>query len=157
MKVAVSQTPRVCRVLHRACNLMNLWSSLTTREAHVPIFDFVADRDQLEQLCAAKMIFEMDERFLNFCDQSAALAGTLRGVIRTRQRFPTDAFQRLRDAFPCVIASIREFAEYIPLQQEMFDLVVIDEASQVSVAQLSLPCFVRRRSSCSATGVSSRT
>ena len=125
-------------------NLMNLWSSLTTREARVPVFDFVADRDQLEQLCAAKMIFEMDERFLNFCDQSAALAGTLRGVIRTRQKFPTEAFQRLRDAFPCVIASIREFAEYIPLQQEMFDLVVIDEASQVSVAQ-AFPALLRAK------------
>jgi superfamily I DNA and/or RNA helicase len=43
-----------------------------------------------------------------------------------------------------VIASIREFAEYIPLQQEMFDLVVIDEASQVSVAQ-AFPALLRAK------------
>jgi hypothetical protein len=125
-------------------NLMNLWNSLVAREAKVPVFDFVAERDQLEQLCAAKMVFEMDERLLNFCDESAALARTLRRVIRTRQKFPTEAFERLRDAFPCVIASIREFAEYIPLHQQMFDLVVIDEASQVSVAQ-AFPALLRAK------------
>ena len=124
--------------------LSGLWRSLSGREAKIPQFDFVGDRDKLEQLCAAKMTFEMDGRFLQFTEQSAATAKILASVVRQKQKFPTDTFQKLRDAFPCIIASIREFAEYIPLEQEMFDLVVIDEASQVSVAQ-AFPALLRAK------------
>lgn len=125
-------------------NFMHLWSSLTAREARIPQIDFVAERDQMEQLCAAKMTYEMDARFINFVRNKAATAKALAGVIRSRQKFPTETFQELRDAFPCIIANIREYAEYIPLEQGMFDLVVIDEASQVSVAQ-AFPALLRAR------------
>src|SRR5207245_8850013 len=50
----------------------------------------------------------------------------------------------LKEAFPCIIAGIREFAEYVPLQQEIFEVVVIDEASQVSVAQ-AFPALLRAK------------
>jgi hypothetical protein len=123
-------------------NFMHLWNSLTAREARIPQIDFVAERDQVEQLCAAKMTYEMDARFINFVRNKAATAKSLAGVIRSRQKFPTETFQELRDAFPCIIANIREYAEYIPLEQGMFDLVVIDEASQVSVAQ-AFPALLR--------------
>ena len=39
---------------------------------------------------------------------------------------------------------IRDYAEYVPLEQGLFDLVVIDEASQVSIAQ-AFPAFVRAK------------
>jgi len=42
------------------------------------------------------------------------------------------------------LAGIRDYAEYIPLEPEMFDLVIIDEASQVSIAQ-SLPALLRAK------------
>lgn len=125
-------------------NFMHLWNSLTAREARIPQIDFVAERDQMEQLCAAKMTYEMDARFINFVRNKAATAKALAGVIRSRQKFPTETFQELRDAFPCIIANIREYAEYVPLEQGMFDLVVIDEASQVSVAQ-AFPALLRAR------------
>jgi hypothetical protein len=43
-----------------------------------------------------------------------------------------------------MIAGIRDYAEYVPLEQGLFDLVIIDEASQVSIAQ-AFPAFVRVR------------
>jgi AAA domain len=125
-------------------NFAHLWISLTGHEATIPQLDFVAERNQLEQLCAAKMTYEMDTRFINFVRNKTATAKALAGVIRSRQKFPTETFQELRDAFPCIIANIREFAEYIPLEQNMFDLVVIDEASQVSVAQ-AFPALLRAK------------
>jgi superfamily I DNA and/or RNA helicase len=51
-------------------------------------------------------------------------------------------FQNLKKAFPCIIAWIRDYADYIPLEKNLFDLIVIDEASQVSIAQ-ALPAFIR--------------
>jgi len=43
-----------------------------------------------------------------------------------------------------VIAGIRDYAEYVPLEQGLFDIVVIDEASQVSIAQ-AFPAFIRAK------------
>ncbi len=124
--------------------LVELLILITGQESNVPRFDFVGNRTQLEQLCTTKMTLEMDSRFVRFVEQASATAKTLAAVIRAKQKFPRDAFERLRDAFPCIIASIREFAEYIPLYTGMFDLVVIDEASQVSVAQ-AFPALLRAK------------
>ena len=41
-----------------------------------------------------------------------------------------------------MIASLRDYAEFIPLEKDMFDLVIIDEASQVSIAQ-AFPALIR--------------
>ena len=43
-----------------------------------------------------------------------------------------------------MIAGIRDYAEYVPLEQGLFDIVVIDEASQVSIAQ-AFPAFIRAK------------
>jgi hypothetical protein len=68
----------------------------------------------------------------------------LRDIIRTKQRFPKDEFLKLKEAFPCILAGIRDYAEYIPLEPEIFDLVIIDEASQVSIAQ-AFPALLRAK------------
>ena len=54
------------------------------------------------------------------------------------------SFDVLRKAFPCIIAGLRDFAEFIPLEHDLFDLVIIDEASQVSIAQ-ALPAILRAK------------
>jgi superfamily I DNA and/or RNA helicase len=41
-----------------------------------------------------------------------------------------------------MLAGIRDYSEYIPLEKDLFDLIIIDEASQVSIAQ-SLPALIR--------------
>src|SRR3989442_5158967 len=90
------------------------------------------------------MTDEIDRRFVEFVEKSRTTAKTLGGVIKAKQQFPQDAFEGLKEAFPCIIAGIREFAEYVPLKQEVFDVVVIDEASQVSVAQ-AFPALLRAK------------
>lgn len=132
---------KACFALH---DYSALWQETCAREAAIPKFDFVGDRSRLEQLYASKMTHEMDGRFLNFVNESSATAKVLAKVVRSRQQFPRESFSKLRDAFPCIIAGIREFADYIPLERNMFDLVVIDEASQVSVAQ-AFPALLRAK------------
>ena len=44
--------------------------------------------------------------------------------------------------FPCIIASLRDYSNIIPLDKDIFDLVVIDEASQVNIAQ-AFPTLIR--------------
>lgn len=121
-----------------------LWWLVNTVMRRPPEFDYVTEKSKLEQLNTILMTHELDRRFLSFVDNKSATAKTLGGVIRAKKQFPQDKFSDLKEALPCVIASIREFAEYVPLQKEIFDVVVIDEASQVSVAQ-ALPAVLRAR------------
>ena len=110
----------------------------------LPDLDYLGRKSLLERLCTSRMSSMMDGRFLDFADNQKAKMKSLAGVIRQRAKFPTDHFAALRSAFPVILASIREFAEYMPLSRNLFDLVIIDEGSQVSVAQ-ALPAILRAR------------
>jgi len=90
------------------------------------------------------MTFLLDGRLIDFYENNKATARALRDIIRTKQRFPKDEFLKLKEAFPCILAGIRDYAEYIPLEPEIFDLVIIDEASQVSIAQ-AFPALLRAK------------
>jgi len=101
----------------------------------LPDLNYLGDKSKIELLCTAKMTGIVDERFLDFTDQQRAKMRALAGVISAREKFPPDHFEALRNAFPVILAGIREFAEYMPLSHGLFDLLIIDEGSQVSVAQ----------------------
>ncbi len=120
------------------------FQGLTAEFSSVPEMDFVGSRTKIEQLYSTRMANEIDGRFLSFVQQHRAEAKALGAVIKARQKFPEDRFDLLRSAFPVIIASIREFAEYMPLMPGLFDIVVIDEASQVSIAQ-ALPAILRAK------------
>lgn len=119
---------------------------LSTREAFVkvPQFDYVGTKDQLERLNTSVMNAHIDGRLISFMDNNRADARALSGIISQRQKFPEDKFGAVRESFPVMVAGIREFGEFMPLLPELFDVVVIDEASQVSVAQ-ALPALVRAK------------
>ena len=82
--------------------------------------------------------------FLEFYDNKKNDALAIRKIIREKQRFPLDKFADIQRAFPCIIAGLRDYAEFIPLERGLFDLVIIDEASQVSIAQ-ALPAIIRAK------------
>jgi len=99
---------------------------------------------QIENIVTMQMTYLMDERFVNFTDIYKADAKALKQVIKSKKKFPKDQFQKLKNAFPCILAGIRDYAEYIPLEPEIFDIVIIDEASQVSIAQ-AFPALIRAK------------
>ena len=121
-----------------------LWRKVGNTLASAPAFDYVGTKSKLEQIYTTQMAHEIDRRFVKFVDEKRTAAKTLGGVIRAKQQFPQDSFGAVKEAFPCIIASIRDFAEYVPLKHEIFDVVVIDEASQVSVAQ-AFPALLRAK------------
>ena len=121
-----------------------LWNFVRSTLSSAPHFDYVGTKSKLEKLHTTRMTHEIDRKFIEFVENNRATAKTLGGVIKAKQQFPQDAFEGLKNAFPCIIAGIREFAEYVPLRQEIFDVVVIDEASQVSVAQ-AFPALLRAK------------
>ena len=112
-------------------------------DALAPV-NYLQETKTIEELVTTQMTFLMDERVVNFTRNYKAEARVLRDIIRAKKQFPKEQFAKLKEAFPCILAGIRDYAEYIPLEPEIFDLVIIDEASQVSIAQ-SFPALFRAK------------
>lgn len=123
---------------------LTLNQQVTKKFNNVPNINYSNQKDIVEDLVTMQMTYLMDRRVTKFYDESRATAKALREIIRTKRQFPKDEFSRLKEAFPCILAGIRDFAEYIPLKPEVFDLLIIDEASQVSIAQ-AFPALLRAK------------
>ena len=112
--------------------------------AKAPEFDYAGSKSVLERLNVSVMNSEVDARLVDFMNNSRADARVLSSIIANRQKFPEEKFDGVKNAFPVIIANIRQFGEYMPLAPGVFDVVVIDEASQVSVAQ-AFPAMLRAK------------
>lgn len=110
----------------------------------IPDFDYLRDKTSFESLNSQLLANSVDERVVEFVTNKKTDAKVLAKIIKSKGKFPTDKFDILKEAFPCIIAGLRDFAEYIPLEADLFDLVIIDEASQVSIAQ-ALPAILRAK------------
>ena len=112
--------------------------------SQAPHLEYVARKTEVEKLNTALMNAEVDTRLVSFMQNSATDAKVLAKLIRDKQKFPEEKFESVKQAFPVMIASIREFGEYMPLKKDLLDVLVIDEASQVSVAQ-AFPALLRAK------------
>ncbi|MCK4473855.1 topoisomerase DNA-binding C4 zinc finger domain-containing protein [Candidatus Parcubacteria bacterium] len=111
---------------------------------NVPLLNYANQKKNIEDLVTTQMTYLLDKRVIDFYEKSRSIARALRDIIRSKRRFPKDEFIKLKESFPCILAGIRDYAEYIPLEPEIFDLVIIDEASQVSIAQ-AFPALLRAK------------
>lgn len=120
------------------------WIVTSAAFLKAPEFDYASSKSVLERLNVSVMNTEIDKRLVDFMDTSRADAKVLSSIIANRQKFPEEKFDNVKNAFPVIIANIRQFGEYMPLAPGVFDVVVIDEASQVSVAQ-AFPAMLRAK------------
>lgn len=118
--------------------------AITAAFESVPDYDYLKAKTDFEDLNAQLLANKIDERVVSFVQEKRADARTLQQIIKNKGKFPAEKFELLKEAFPCMIAGLREYAEFIPLKSELFDLVIIDEASQVSIAQ-ALPAILRAK------------
>lgn len=108
----------------------------------IPNQIYASTSRRIEGLVTTQMTYKMDERVVDFYENYRNDAKSLASVISKKQKFDRTSFEKLKRSFPCILAGIRDFSEFIPLENEIFDLVIIDEASQVSIAQ-ALPALLR--------------
>ena len=120
------------------------WIETRASFANAPQFDYVGTKSLLERLNTSRMNSHVDGRLVDFMENHRSDAKALAAVISNRQKFPEEKFENVKGSFPVIIAGIREFGEFMPLAPNLFDVVVIDEASQVSVAQ-ALPALLRAK------------
>ncbi|MDD5147174.1 MAG: AAA domain-containing protein [Candidatus Daviesbacteria bacterium] len=110
----------------------------------IPDLNYDSQKKDIESLLTVQMTHVMDNRLIDFWTNYKATATALKKIIQSKMKFPQNEFLKLKEAFPCILAGIRDYAEYIPLEPEIFDLVIIDEASQVSIAQ-AFPALLRAK------------
>jgi len=123
---------------------INLKQKITKDFNNIPLLNYADQSRDIEKLTTLKMTYLLDGRVIDFYEQNRNNANTIRNIIRQKRKFNRNNFSKLKEAFPCILAGIRDYAEYIPLEPELFDLVVIDEASQVSIAQ-AFPALLRAK------------
>jgi len=121
---------------YRILNNFNKLSKSTEK------FDYPAISKELQNLHTLRMTNELDQRIISFYDKNRNTADSLKNIISKKSKFPKAEFSKLKNTFPCIISSVRDFSNYISLDKDLFDLVVIDEASQVSIAQ-AFPAILR--------------
>lgn len=107
-------------------------------------YNYVARKHEIENYNALELATQIDKRVIDFADDYKNDVKTLATIISQKKKFPKDKFNILKQAFPCMICSLRDYAEYIPLERELFDIIIIDEASQVSIAQ-AFPAIIRAK------------
>ena len=110
----------------------------------IPMHNYLEQKGEIESLATTIMTYLMDGRLITFNENYKNTAKTLSKIIASKQKFPREDFKKLREAFPCILAGIRDFSDYIPLEPDIFDILIIDEASQVSVAQ-AFPALLRAK------------
>lgn len=125
-------------------NFAKLLIELNKKFEEVPDLNIAHEVKVVQDNSSVEMVNIFDKRFLEFYDNNKTTAATLKKMISKKQAFPRKELEQLRNAFPCIIAGIRDYADYVPLEPEMFDLIVIDEASQVSIAQ-AFPAILRAK------------
>jgi len=123
---------------------IQLHQKVRSNFANVPQVNYAIVKQDIEQLVTTKVANQLDGRVIDFYENNKNDAEVLKNIIKSKQKFPKKHFNQLKQAFPCILAGIRDFAEYIPLHHEMFDILIIDEASQVSLAQ-AFPALIRAK------------
>lgn len=131
-------------VLNEQIRYVQLKKKISSEFTKIPNLEYQNAKKSIEQLVITKVAHELDGRVIDFYENNKNDAETLRAIIKGKQKFPRDQFEKLSNAFPCILAGIRDYAEYIPLNHQMFDLLIIDEASQVSLAQ-AFPALIRAK------------
>lgn len=126
----------------KAIRFLILQNKIKKQFSNIPLLSYADQKRDIEELATAQMTYVLDSRVVKFSENSDSKV--LGEIIRAKRKFPRDKFLKLKEAFPCILAGIRDYAEYIPLAPEIFDLVIIDEASQVSIAQ-AFPALLRAK------------
>jgi len=126
----------------RVMRWLHLLNEVNILNEAVPFYSYQQYMETIQKQVTLRMAQILDGRVIDFYTDSRATATVVKDVIKSKQKFPKETFAKLKEAFPCILAGIRDYADYIPLEAGIFDLVIIDEASQVSVAQ-AFPALIR--------------
>jgi len=132
------------KMLDNQIQHLELFEKIQNDFSSLSHINYSTKMEEIEELVTTQVTSKLDKSVVDFYVNNRNDAITIRAIIKNKLKFPKNDFIKLKSAFPCILAGIRDYAEYIPLEPELFDLVIIDEASQVSIAQ-AFPALLRAK------------
>ena len=130
--------------VRRLAEYFNLKKEMLAARELLDSADVGLGRDSVRPPLTMQMTNILDESVVRFNRERKNDAQHLRKIIRQRKEIPESYLPGLVGAFPCLLVGVRELGDYLPILPDLFDVVIIDEASQVSIAQ-ALPAILRGR------------
>lgn len=111
--------------------------------------DAVADsyyrtRRELQQIDATQLSHSLDAKLLKYVESQAEAFAHIKQALSEGREIEPAAFANILQVFPCVLGTIDNYAAQVPLKKGLFDVVVIDEAAHISVAEV-LPALLRAK------------
>ncbi len=137
LSVSISEASSLVGFAATSKNIAELCSKVTPGS-------YLAQRGEIEKNLTLTMSSLLDQSVISYSEDHKADAVTVRKLLRERKQIPRALLPAVASAFPCIIIGIRELGSYIPFEYGLFDIVIIDEASQVSIAQ-ALPAILRAK------------
>jgi len=105
---------------------------------------FTRASEDLRQMIALQLSYGLDAKLLQYLERSSEEFRSVRAQLRAGERLDIGVFERLLKAFPCVIGDIYTYAQTVPLKQQLFDVVIIDDASRLNLMHV-LPSLLRAK------------
>lgn len=106
--------------------------------------NYARSMTELRQMTATQTSYSLDAKFLKYIETNAATFMAIKTTLKNKQRLTLSQFKGLQSVYPCIVASVNDYATYLPLKAGIFDTLIIDEASRVSIAEV-LPAIVRSK------------
>lgn len=103
-----------------------------------------SDRKCMENRLVMELVNLLDNRLINFLESYRNDVSELKKVIKQKKQLKKGHVDMLLKATPILVVGIRNLGDFLPLEKNLFDLLIIDEASQVSVAQ-AFPAIIRAK------------
>lgn len=121
------------------------------KKAHWELSDLlheitIRDLEEKREFIREKHLFQLENTIKNSRGQLRTFLNALKASTTTRKKhlFEQIDFKKVFKAFPIWLVTVDDLHRVFPLQTEMFDTVVIDEASQCTISA-SLPAIDRAK------------
>ena len=106
---------------------------------HISIFK---SKEKLENISKKDMYFNLLNKTKEMYKNLNSTGQIKITKTQIKKKWSSDFLKIILKNFNCIIASLRDYSSNIPLEKDIFDLIIIDEASQVNVAQ-AFPTLIR--------------
>ncbi len=132
-------------------------NKLNNKIRKIPIEDIdkriISIKRELQEYIKELIKITVQQRIYNAIINERNIFENFKQLLRSKKHSRIKKYQDIHkikkflDVFPLFISEIRNIGEVLPLEEEIFDLVVVDESSQVNLAEI-IPVFYRGKKLC---------
>lgn len=99
---------------------------------------------EYRQILGVELQYALNKAFLQFMEANSTSLDTLSSKLKERQKLTVAEAKQLMKLFPCIVSDARGLSEVLPLDVHAFDLVIINVADSLSIAEV-LPAVLRAK------------